>query len=57
MKLKYAGYNQGLSKLAAPLWRDYLVRNGIQPGTVGTAGFGESGATYILRGCRGRRMR
>jgi outer membrane protein OmpA-like peptidoglycan-associated protein len=36
------GYNQRLSEARAASVRDYVVRNGIQSGTVGTAGFGES---------------
>jgi outer membrane protein OmpA-like peptidoglycan-associated protein len=35
-------YNQGLSERRASSVRDYLVRQGIQPGAVGTAGLGES---------------
>jgi len=35
-------YNQQLSETRASSVRDYLVREGIAPGTVGTAGFGES---------------
>jgi outer membrane protein OmpA-like peptidoglycan-associated protein len=35
-------YNQRLSESRAASVRDYLVRQGIQPGAVGTAGFGES---------------
>jgi outer membrane protein OmpA-like peptidoglycan-associated protein len=37
-----ATYNQGLSERRASSVRDYLVRQGIAPGAVGTAGFGES---------------
>jgi outer membrane protein OmpA-like peptidoglycan-associated protein len=36
------GYNQRLSENRASSVRDYLVRQGIAPGTVATAGFGES---------------
>ena len=35
-------YNQRLSEARAASVRDYLVSSGIQPGVVGTAGFGES---------------
>ena len=35
-------YNQQLSESRAGSVRDYLVREGIAPNTVGTAGFGES---------------
>lgn len=35
-------FNQNLSEMRASSVRDYLVRNGIEPGTVGTAGLGES---------------
>ena len=35
-------YNQRLSESRASSVRDYLVSSGIQPGVVGTAGFGES---------------
>lgn len=34
-------YNQRLSEQRAHSVRDYLIRQGIQPGTVATAGFGE----------------
>jgi outer membrane protein OmpA-like peptidoglycan-associated protein len=36
------GYNQRLSEQRAGSVRDYLVRQGIEPGAVATAGFGES---------------
>lgn len=36
------GYNQRLSESRAASVRDYLVRQGISQGAVGTAGFGES---------------
>jgi outer membrane protein OmpA-like peptidoglycan-associated protein len=36
------GYNQRLSEQRAASVRDYLVSQGIQPGAVATAGFGES---------------
>ena len=36
------GFNQTLSENRASSVRDYLVREGIAPNTVGTAGFGES---------------
>jgi len=36
------GFNQTLSESRAVSVRDYLVRGGIAPDTVGTAGFGES---------------
>ena len=35
-------YNQRLSEQRAASVRDYLIRQGIQPGVVATAGFGES---------------
>jgi outer membrane protein OmpA-like peptidoglycan-associated protein len=37
-----SGFNQQLSEQRASVVRDYLVRQGITPGAIGTAGHGES---------------
>jgi outer membrane protein OmpA-like peptidoglycan-associated protein len=47
-----SGFNQQLSEQRASVVRDYLVRQGLTPGAIGTAGHGESQPVASNRSCR-----